>query len=228
MFSSKGIFKDQYMFTGIIEEIGTIESTIPSGSGLRLKVHAPKSAAELKVHDSVDINGACHTVVWRDNISFEVESVEETLKKTGIGILKTGDLVNLELPMRLNERLGGHLVLGHVDTTGKVLRIVKREGSWFISITIPAEYRRYVVPVGSIGIDGVSLTVAEILGNDVAVSIIPYTMDNTIFKFYKTGSIVNIEFDIIGKYVEQMTKGSGLNSPQKPFLNEGQLREIGY
>jgi riboflavin synthase len=216
------------MFTGIIEEIGTIESTKLSGSGVRLKVRAPKSASELKVHDSVDINGACHTVVWRDNNSFEVESVEETLKKTGIGNLKPGDPVNLELPMRLNERLGGHLVLGHVDTTGIILRIEKREGSWFIFITIPVEFGRYIVPVGSISIDGVSLTIAELKGTDFAVSIIPYTMDNTIFKFYRAGSVVNIEFDIIGKYVERMAKGGGINSTQKPFLNEGQLKETGY
>jgi riboflavin synthase len=216
------------MFTGIIEEIGIIENVKPSGSGVRLAVRAPKSASELKIHDSVDINGACHTVVWRDDNSFEVESVEETLKKTGIGNLKPGDQVNLELPMRLNERLGGHLVLGHVDTTGKILRIEKREGSWFIFITIPSEFEQYVVPVGSISIDGVSLTIATLEGNTLAVSIIPYTMDNTIFKFYKNGSAVNIEFDIVGKYVERMTKQDGINTQPRSTLNEGSLREMGY
>ncbi|MFI5253642.1 MAG: riboflavin synthase [Bacteroidota bacterium] len=216
------------MFTGIIEEIGTVERRDPAGTGVRLRIRAPKSAGELKVHDSVNINGACHTVVWHESTSFEVESVEETIKKTAIGNLIIGDRVNLELPMRLNERLGGHLVLGHVDTTGKILGIEKRDGSWLVFIRIPDNFHKYLVHVGSIGIDGVSLTVAKLDENKIGVSIIPYTMENTIFQHYRTGTVVNVELDIIGKYIERMIQSDGTTTDKKPFMNETQLRELGY
>ena len=192
------------MFTGIIEEIGVIERRESAGTGIKLRIRAPRSAQELNIHDSVSINGVCHTVTWRDDHSFDVESVEETLKKTSIRGLHPGNQVNLELPMRLNERLGGHLVLGHVDATGIVKEIEKREGSWFVWIDLPESFKRYLVRVGSISIDGVSLTIAEMNDDAIAVSIIPYTMEHTIFRWYKKGSIVNIEFDIIGKYLSKL------------------------
>lgn len=215
------------MFTGTVEEIGIIEQVERSGSGVRLRIRAPRSAAELKIHDSVSINGACHTVVQCIGHSFDVESVEETLKKTSIGKLTHGDSVNLELPMRLNERLGGHLVLGHVDTTGKIQNIEKREGSWFITITIPPGFERYIVRVGSISIDGVSLTIAELAGNQISVSIIPFTMEHTVFQHYKRDTVVNIEFDLVGKYIERIMS-PGTDAGSKPFLNQEQLRERGY
>ena len=212
------------MFTGIIEEVGTIERIESMGKGIRLTVSAATSSAELHVNDSVSINGVCETVVSRTEQTFTVEAVEETLKKTTFGSLKKNESVNLELPMRLNERLGGHLVLGHVDAVGKISGVETRENSWMFSITIPMQFVKYVVPVGSIGIDGVSLTVAELESNVIKVSIIPHTWDNTIFHHYKQGAEVNLEFDVVGKYIERMIpEGSA-----KKFFTEEQLRELGY
>jgi riboflavin synthase len=214
------------MFTGIVEELGTVTACETMGGGLRFHIRAPHAAAELRVNDSVSVNGACHTVVWRDDASFKVESVEETLKKTALGTLKKGSAVNLELPMKLNERLGGHLVLGHVDTVGTVTEITARESSWMTTVEVPERFSRYLVPTGSVSVDGVSLTIAELAGNRFTVSIIPHTMDHTIWKQYAAGSPVNIEFDLVGKYIEQMIPTSA-TSP-KPDLEESALREQGF
>ncbi|MBI5214892.1 MAG: riboflavin synthase [Ignavibacteriae bacterium] len=216
------------MFTGIIEEVGTIQSVQRQGGGIRFRVSAPKYSPELKVNDSVSINGACHTVVWRSNDTFDVESVEETLKKTTLGSLQTGSRVNLELPMRLNERLGGHLVLGHVDTVGTIKTIVQRGNSTMYSIEIPEQFKNYIIPVGSIAIDGVSLTIAEIEESVVRVSIIPHTLENTIFQQYKNGTMVNLEFDLIGKYIERMMSETTGEKKMKSSLTEVYLREEGF
>ena len=216
------------MFTGIIEEIGAITSVKQQGGGIRLRVAAHKSAQELKVNDSVSINGACHTVVWRSDNEFDVESVEETLKKTALSSLQPGSRVNLELPMRLNERLGGHLVLGHVDTGGTITSIEPRQNSVMYAIEVPAEFSKYLIPVGSIAIDGVSLTIAELEGNIIRVSIIPHTSDNTIFNEYRVGTRVNLEFDLIGKYIERMFSSGGDSTQAKNSLSETYLREQGF
>ncbi len=211
------------MFTGIVEEVGTVTRCEPMGGGFRFHIRAPQSARELRINDSVSVNGACHTVVWRDDESFRVESVEETLKKTSLGELKDGSSVNLELPMRLNDRLGGHLVLGHVDTAAHITAIVPRESSWMTTVEVPAEFSRYLVPTGSVTVDGVSLTIAELDGPRFTVSIIPHTMDHTIWSQYGVGRRVNIEFDLVGKYIEQM-----MPHRRKADLRESDLREQGF
>jgi|ERR1041385_5497245 riboflavin synthase len=216
------------MFTGIIEEIGIIERIQSIGEGIRLSLSAPRSSAELKINDSVSVNGVCQTVIGCTAGIFTVEAVEETLKKTTLGSLKINDKVNLELPMRLNERLGGHLVLGHVDSVGKVTDIEPRENSWLVTVKIPEKFLRYTVPVGSIAIDGVSLTIAELDGNCVKVSIIPHTWENTIFQNYKIETGVNLEFDIIGKYIERMMNNGNDMKGEKKTLSEQHLRELGY
>ena len=214
------------MFTGIIEEIGKVERVQPRGSGILLTISGPQSASELNIDDSISINGVCQTVIRKTNSSFEVEAVEETLKKTTFASLRSNDPVNLELPMKLNERLGGHLVLGHVDAVGHIAGIEPRHLSWMFTIEVPEDLLRYVVPVGSISVDGVSLTVAEIRRKNINVSIIPHTMENTIFRNYKIDTRVNLEFDIIGKYIEQMlSKGQ---AKEKNILSEQHLRELGY
>ena len=213
------------MFTGIVEEIGSVLAREPMGGGIRFHIRAPGSAPELKVNDSVSVNGACHTVVWRDRTAFKVESVEETLKKTSLGSLLEGSHVNLEMPMRLNERLGGHLVLGHVDTVGVISAIVLRESSSMTSITVPERFDRYLVPTGSICVDGVSLTIAELRSNVLTVSIIPHTMDRTIWNEYAVGREVNIEFDLVGKYIEQMIPA---RSRASAGLDEAELRAQGF
>lgn len=192
------------MFTGIIEELGKVDAVQKVGGGVHVTIAAPASAAQLTVNDSVAVNGVCLTVIRKSDVNFTVEAVEETLNKTTLGELRSGAMVNLELAMRLSERLGGHLVLGHVDGVGGVTAIERRESSWLFDVEIPEQFRRYVIPVGSIAIDGVSLTVAELHDRLVRISIIPHTFVHTTFQFLKIGSRVNVEFDIIGKYIERL------------------------
>ncbi len=192
------------MFTGIIQEIGVIDKAAAAAGGFRFRITAKKSAPRLRVNDSVSINGVCHTVVRRSKAFFEVQSVEETLKKTSIGLLKKNCRVNLELPLGASGRFDGHIVLGHVDCVGSIKEILKRKNSWLFTVAIPEKYSKYVVGRGSVAIDGVSLTLAKVVRNRLVVSIIPHTMNNTIFLNYNTKSKVNIEFDIVGKYIERM------------------------
>jgi riboflavin synthase len=212
------------MFTGIIKEIGTIASVRKKGGGLILTVNAPECSSELNIDDSVAVNGVCQTVISKTKKLFEIEAVEETLKKTTFVSLKAGSTVNLELPVKLNDHLGGHLVLGHVDTVGSIESIKKRGISWWVSVQIPKQYSRYVIPVGSISIDGVSLTIAEAGETLISVSIIPHTMENTIFTAYKKGSRVNLEFDIIGKYIERLLA----RSPEGKKLTRENILRLGY
>lgn len=209
------------MFTGLIQEIGKIARIQKVGGGIKLTTYALKSTSELSVNDSVAINGCCLTVVSKTEKEFTVEAVEETLKKTSLGELTKGSFVNLELAMQLHDRLGGHLVLGHVDATGGIVSVKKMDSSWLYDVRIPAEFLHYVIPVGSIAIDGVSLTVARIQNDQITVSIIPHTFENTTFQFLKTGSMVNLEFDVIGKYIERLTAN-------KSTLTREKLNEWGY
>ncbi|MBI5475019.1 MAG: riboflavin synthase, partial [Ignavibacteriae bacterium] len=160
------------MFTGIIQEIGKVAAVKKIGSGIQISIHAPKCASELHIDDSVAISGVCQTVIARTETNFTVEAVEETLSKTTVNHLRESSLVNVELAMRLNDRLGGHLVLGHVDGVGSIHSVAQHERSWLIVVRVPEEFLRYVIPVGSIAIDGVSLTVARLQGQRVTVSII--------------------------------------------------------
>jgi len=198
------------MFTGIIEEVGSIAANERFGGGARLSVRGPRVSRELAVNDSVAVNGVCQTVVALEGEIFRVEAVEETLRKTTLGDLSAGASVNLELPLRLSDRLGGHLVQGHVDGVGLISSVIKQPSSWLVSVQFPPEFRRYVIPVGSIAIDGISLTVAKLEGNQLTVSVIPHTLANTTLGNARSGTRVNLEFDLVGKYIEQMvTTGSG-------------------
>lgn len=197
------------MFTGLIEEIGEIKSVRQIGGWKRITVSAQTIMGELKVDDSVALNGACQTVVSLTKDTFDVEAVEETLRKTTLGRLIPSRKINLELAMKLGERLGGHIVLGHVDCTGKVLSIQNEGLGKQVWINYPEQFRKYIVPVGSICIDGVSLTVAKVESTRFLVSIIPHTWEMTIFKEMRNGHDVNLEFDIIGKYVENMVGNNG-------------------
>lgn len=192
------------MFTGIVTEVGRIARAGRQGGKLVLTVRAPATAPELRINDSVAISGVCQTVVATNGHTFTVEAVEETLRKTTLGNLRVNSAVNLELPMRLDQRIGGHLVLGHVDGVGTVRSVVERDSSWLFTIEIPQQFQAYVIPVGSIAFDGVSLTVAEVQGNLVTVSIIPHTFKNTTFQYLKTGDPVNIELDVVGKYIHRL------------------------
>jgi riboflavin synthase len=213
------------MFTGIIREIGRLSGIRKTAGGVQLTVDAPESAPQLNVSDSVSVNGVCQTVIRKEGTSFVVEAVEETLKKTTLGLLRQESRVNLELPMRLDDRLGGHLVLGHVDCTGTVTKISQQPGSWLIDIAYPAEFSRFLIPVGSIAVDGISLTVASLRQGEFTVSIIPHTLEKTTLAAAERGMRVNLEFDLIGKYVESlMARKEG----KEGELTWDRLREWGY
>ncbi len=213
------------MFTGIIEETGRVAGVVREGGGIRLTVEAPQSASELRVNDSVSLNGACQTVIASSPRTFTVQAVEETLAKTTLGDFVPGAEINLELPVRLNERLGGHIVLGHVDCVGTVTGVDVKESSRIIRVSFPPGFARYVIPVGSIAVDGISLTIASASANEFAVSVIPHTLSKTTLSRAARGMKVNLEFDVIGKYVEKMVTGE---KKEPEPITEGKLRTWGY
>lgn len=192
------------MFTGLIEEIGTIKDIRRIGLARRFTVAAEFIMDDIKIDDSVAINGVCQTVVAFDSSSFEVEAVEETIRKTTFAGYRPGKKVNLERALRPTDRMGGHLVQGHVDDVGHVLSIQKQGSGILIWISFPPDYAKYIVPVGSICVDGVSLTVAQLEGAKFMLSIIPHTWEKTTLAGLRPGAEVNLEFDLIGKYVENM------------------------
>ncbi len=188
------------MFTGIIEQTGRVAGISPLKGGLEITIESPL-AGSLEVDDSVSINGVCHTVVKRSGDIFTVQSVEETLRKTSVGDLREGMLVNLEDSLTLQKKLDGHIVQGHVDTTGKIERIEHEGADWLLHISFAPELAAYLVPRGSIAVDGISLTVARLTKDTFTVAIIPYTWDHTNLHERRKGDRVNLEFDVLGKYV---------------------------
>ena len=199
------------MFTGIIEEVGQLVEVVPFGGGRKLKIKS-KFAARLKPDESVAVNGACQTVVAADEETFEVVAIEETLRKTTFGAFQAGMPLNLERAMPMNGRLDGHFVLGHVDATGTVVSVEQEETNWLMEIAFEDSYAPYIIPVGSITIDGISLTVARLSGNHLTVAIIPHTYEHTNVSTWKAGAAVNLEFDMIGKYVVRWLENSKINS----------------
>jgi riboflavin synthase len=201
------------MFTGIVEELGIITSKKKINEGFKFKVSSKAVVKKLMRSDSVCINGVCHTVALKSKKEIEFTSMHETLKKTNIGELKVGDKVNLEGSLTLNKTLGGHFVFGHIDDTGVVTSLKqlksdnkKDSDNWEYWIRIHKKHAQFVIYVGSIAVDGVSLTVAEVKkpkGNffEIKVAIIPYTYHNTLFGKLKVNDRVNLEFDFLGKYV---------------------------
>ncbi len=188
------------MFTGIIEEVGTILKK----SSSEMEISASGEFLDIKKGESVAVNGVCLTVTKILERSFLVNVSPETRRKTNLSELKEGDKVNLERALKINDRFNGHIVLGHVDCTGKVEKIIK-EGdfsTWWFSF--PTEFAKYLVPKGSIAVDGISLTIVSIERYQFSVAIIPTTFNNTTLKYKKVGDIVNLEADIIGKYVERL------------------------
>lgn len=200
------------MFTGLVEENGQVLSMLRGEHGIRLTIGCSTVLSDVGVDHSIAVNGVCLTVTEFTERSFTVDVIDETLRKTSIGLLHEGSSVNLERAMQLGARLGGHIVLGHVDTTGVVQEISAVELDWNVWISFPAEYRRYLIPVGSICVDGVSLTVAELEPTRLKVSIIPHTLAITTIGQLKVGQRVNLEFDVLAKYAES----ASLYSSSKP------------
>ncbi len=199
------------MFTGIIETTGTVVSAGSEAGNLRMSIKAPFTS-ELKIDQSISHNGVCLTVVDINKDSYEVVAIDETLRRTNLGKLVSGSLVNLERGMKAGERLDGHIVQGHVDTTAFVKKISDQGGSWIFSFEYAPASGHITVEKGSICVNGVSLTVVESGRNTFSVAIIPYTMEHTNFRNLKSGDLVNIEFDVIGKYVSKLLQqyNSGL------------------
>ncbi|MEX0720498.1 MAG: riboflavin synthase [Balneolaceae bacterium] len=197
------------MFTGIIQEVGKVEKVKSlDGGGVEMRISC--SFAETCHHDeSISINGACHTVTAFDEKTFTVQSVEETLRKTSIGDLTKGDPVNLERSLTLQKGLEGHLVQGHVDTTGTIINIEKEKTGWLLTVHYPEEFTNMIVGRGSITMEGISLTVARDEDLQFTLAIIPYTWEHTNLKHKSEGDLVNLEFDVIGKYVTKYLAGMG-------------------
>lgn len=206
------------MFTGIVEEIGRVQRIRKERGGVRLQVEARKVSRGLRRSSSIAVNGSCLTVLLRSGNSFEVFAVEETLTKTNVGSLSRGSRVNVERPLLFNERLGGHLVSGHVDCVGRITLIEPRKGSWLFHVSFPKKFSRFIIPVGSIAVDGVSLTLAGVNSSSFIVSIIPYTWQNTLFQHYSVNDRVNLEFDLVGKYIERW-----LTSDRRQSTRQGRV-----
>lgn len=191
------------MFTGLVEETGRVHRLSRRRGGVTLEIQGRSVMLGLAIDHSMAVNGVCLTIVKRTRKTFLVQVVEETLRKTTLGSLEEGDRVNLERPLLPNTRLGGHFVLGHVDCMGKIRSLEVRGSSWHFWIDAPARFAHHLIPVGSIAVDGISLTMAEVRRSSFAVSIIPHTMAVTIVDLWKPGLNVNLEFDVLGKFVEQ-------------------------
>ncbi len=195
------------MFTGIIEHLGSLESFSLQSDGGRITIHAPTLASKLAVSNSIAVNGCCLTIISADKDRFSADLSGETIRKTSFsansGALKKGARVNLEQPLTAGKEFGGHFVLGHVDGTGRVAHLRPEGESWWYGVQIPEEFARYIVPKGSVTIDGVSLTIANWRDGIAEIAVIPFTYEHTNIRDRKPGDAVNLEGDILGKYVER-------------------------
>lgn len=192
------------MFTGLIEEVGKVKTMTKNYDGMRLKIECKKILENTNLGDSIAVNGVCLTVVEmeKDVAVFDVSN--ETIKRSNFSYLKVGDFVNLERALTPQSRLGGHIVQGHVDTTGIIVSITPLGSHTNVKISFPIEYSNLVIEKGSIAIDGISLTINYLNQNVIDLNIIPHTLENTNLKYRKPNDVVNIEFDILGKYVAKM------------------------
>jgi riboflavin synthase len=215
------------MFTGIIEEVGRVDALSRRGTSALLEVQAVKVLEGMQLGDSIAVNGVCLTVRRQSFAGFQAELSQETLNRSSFGALKMGSLVNLERPLLPTSRLGGHFVQGHVDAVGKVLAI-RADGEFAVwKFLLPAAVGRYVVEKGSIAVDGISLTVASLMGSAFEVALIPHTLENTNFRTRQIGDAVNLECDVLAKYVESMLKQKKTR-PAKSQLTEEYLKDRGY
>ena len=216
------------MFTGIVEEIGEIKGIKNGEKSSNLIVKADKVLDKTKIGDSICTNGVCLTVTDINGDSFEADVMAETLRRSNLGKLSIGSKVNLERALSLETRLGGHIVSGHIDGIGEVISLVKEDNATWVSIKASKELLKYIVFKGSIAIDGISLTVAYVDSEMFKVSIIPHTGDETILLKKKRGETVNLECDVIGKYVEKLLGLVSKEESKKSSISEEFLRENGF
>jgi len=220
------------MFTGIVEHQGFVEELELGDEGGRVTIHAPKLASSLAVPNSIAVNGCCLTIVELRDGRFSSDLSGETIVKTSFGAsrgaLAKGARVNLEQPMTAGKEFGGHFVLGHVDTIGHVTHLTPEGENWWYGVQVPADFARYVVPKGSIAIDGISLTVARWHNNIAEIAIIPYTYEHTNIRGMKPGDAVNLEGDVIGKYVESYMEARDSSARAESPLTIASLVEQGF
>lgn len=214
------------MFTGIIEEIGTIEAVHSASGGARLKVRAAKVMGDMKEGDSISVDGVCLTAVELRKDGFSADVSPETLKRSTLGGLASGSPVNLERALTPGSRIGGHIVQGHVDTTGEIESIDQAgAGNWWLTVRPYEELDRYLVEKGSVAVDGISLTIAAVEVGRFSIAIIPHTFEQTALKFKRPGDPVNIEADILAKHVEKLLQAAGAAGGK---LTAERLRELGW
>ncbi|HXQ98414.1 MAG TPA: riboflavin synthase [Candidatus Limnocylindrales bacterium] len=205
------------MFTGIIEQLGVVESLERSAGGGRIRVRAPKLMASLEISGSIAVNGCCLTIVERNAEAFIADLSPETLRRTTFDEMKSGLKVNLERPLTAGKELGGHLVQGHVDAVGRVVRLIPvsverttaEDGNWLLEVQVPADIRQYVAEKGSLTVDGISLTVASWREGVAGFAIIPYTYSHTNLRGFAAGAGVNLEADVLAKYIERLLDARG-------------------
>jgi riboflavin synthase len=214
------------MFTGIVEHVGRIASLELNEAGTRLRVDAGKLAVSLAVSGSVAVNGCCLTVVEIDGQTFAADLSSETLRCTALGTMKAGTRVNLERPLTAGKELGGHFVQGHIDGVGRVSRLAQEGANWWLGVRVPPEIEPYVAAKGSIAIDGISLTVANFADGIVEAAIIPFTYANTNLQTLVRGDAVNLEADILAKYVERLMQARRAPAPSR--LTAERLIEEGF
>ena len=200
------------MFTGIVEEMGKIRQILLAGSSGKIQIEARKVLEGTKVGDSIAVNGVCLTVTSLSHDGFTADMMAETYRRSALGQQKVGDLVNLERAMAAGERFGGHIMSGHIDGTGVIEKLRREENAVWVTIRTKPAVLRLIVEKGSVGIDGISLTVASVSETGFQVSVIPHTGEETTFLKKKTGDLVNLENDIVGKYVEKLL---GLGNTKK-------------
>ncbi len=194
------------MFTGLIQAIGVVQQISETAEGRLLRIQCPGLINEIAIDDSIATNGVCLTATAIEPDGFIAHAIHTTLEKTSIGSLKQGERVNLELALRANDRLGGHMVQGHVNAVGSVLAIEMRGDNWQMHVLFPKNLRKYMILEGSITLDGISLTIAELGDEHLMVSIIPHTLQQTTLGDKQAGSLLNIEVDIMAKYIENFLR----------------------
>lgn len=209
------------MFTGIVEEVGRIRSQRGSGDSVVLEVEGSRVFDDLEVGDSVAVNGVCLTVTSIRGRSFTADVMHETLDRSSLGAIGVGGKVNLERAVRMNGRFGGHIVSGHIDGTGRITSLRYDSNAVWYKVEAPPQIMRYIVEKGSVAIDGISLTVAQVSQTAFSVSVIPHTLDETTLGSKGPGDIVNLENDVIAKYVEKMLLGGVADDPRCVYSKLG-------
>ncbi|MCH3964638.1 MAG: riboflavin synthase [Clostridium sp.] len=216
------------MFTGLVEEIGKVIKISKGVNSSKLTIEAEKVVDGTKLGDSIAVNGTCVTVVDLGSSLFTVDVMAETLRMGSLGSLKTGSRVNLERALRVGDRLGGHIVSGHIDGVGKIVEIHEEDISTWVEIEAASNLMRYIVLKGSVALDGVSLTVAKLGRRSFSVSLIPHTKGETVLNYKKTGELVNIECDLMGKYVERLMGIPDEKVQNKSNLDSEMLKKYGF